>query len=174
MIRAAGAKLWAMVLALAGVMAMVHGDQCGAIKVKSAQEVAQKWADQTPGRQAYYESGVKGAGQDWENNTAAAAANFKAAIQASNIDKMFAGGVRNAGAEKYTRKAGTVGSQRFGQGVTAAVGDMAKGIDPMLQTISGLTLPARAPRGSAANLQRVAAVAQALHAKRLALRAAGS
>ena len=41
-----------------------------AIKVKSAAEVAAKWAEQTPGRQAYYEAGVKGAGADWEANRA--------------------------------------------------------------------------------------------------------
>ena len=145
-----------------------------AIKVKTAAEVAQKWASQTPSRQAYYESGVKAAGQDWENNTVAAAANFKAAVQSGNIDKMFSGGVRNAGAEKYTRKAGGVGPGRFSEGIAAGVPDMTKGIDPFLQTIAGLTLPARAPRGSAANLQRVATVANALHAKRLAVRAAGS
>lgn len=144
------------------------------IKVKSAADIAKKWAEQTPGRQAYYESGVKSAGADWENNTVAAAANYKAGVQAANIDKMFAGGVKQAGAEKYTRKAGTVGPGRFSEGIAAGQGDMAKGIGPMVETIASLTLPSRAPRGSAANIARVTAVANALHAKRLALRAAGS
>jgi hypothetical protein len=144
------------------------------IKVKSAAEVAAKWAEQTPGRSAYYEAGVKGAGSDWETNTKAAAANYKSAVQAGNIDKMFAGGVAKAGAAKYTRKSVEVGVGRFSSGVTAGKVDYQSGIDGMLQTIAGITLPPRAPRGSESNLARVRAVASALHAKRLAERAAGS
>jgi hypothetical protein len=145
-----------------------------AIKVKSAADVAAKWAEQTPGRSAYYESGVKGAGSDWETNTKAAAANFKAAVSAGNIDKMFLGGVAKAGAAKYTRKAVDVGVGRFSSGVTAGKVDYQSGIEPMLATIAGLTLPARAPRGSESNLARVRAISMALHAKRLAERAAGA
>jgi hypothetical protein len=145
-----------------------------AIKVKSAAEVAAKWAEQTPGRSAYYEAGVKGAGAEWEANTKAAAANYKAAISSGNIEKMFAGGVAKAGAAKYTRKAVDVGVGRFSSGVTAGKVDYQSGIDPMLQTIAAITLPARAPRGSESNLARVRAVASALHAKRMAERAAGS
>lgn len=145
-----------------------------AIKVKSAAEVAAKWAEQTPGRSAYYEAGVKGAGAEWESNTKAAAANYKAGVSAGNIEKMFAGGVAKAGAAKYTRKAVDVGVGRFSSGVTAGKIDYQGGIDPMLQTIAGLTLPARAPRGSESNLARVRTVATALHAKRLAERAAGA
>jgi hypothetical protein len=145
-----------------------------AIKVKSAAEVADKWASQTPGRQAYYQSGAAAAGGDWETNTVNAKANFVAGIQAGNIGQMFVGGVKAAGASKYVRKVNDVGAGRFSQGVTAGKQDYASGIEPMLSTIASVTLPARAPRGSASNLARVAAVATALHTKRLALRAAGA
>jgi hypothetical protein len=145
-----------------------------AIKVKSAADAAKKWGDVTPGRAAYYESGVAGAGQEWQANTQNAAASFKAAVSAANIGQMFAGGVKKAGAEKYQRKASGVGKDRFGAGVTAAVGDYQTGVDPMLQTIGALTLTPRQPRGSEANLTRVREVATALTKKRLALRAAGA
>jgi hypothetical protein len=145
-----------------------------AIKVKSAAEVAKKWGEVTPGRQAYYLSGASGAGSDWETNTVNAKANFQAAVTAGNIGNLFAGGVKKAGAAKYTRKVVEVGANRFGQGISAAIQDMQSGVEPFLATISGLTLPARAPRGSASNLQRVAAIATALNQKRLALRAAGA
>ena len=144
-----------------------------AIKVKSAAEVARKWGEVTPGRQAFYEAGALGAGADWEANTKAAAANFKAAVTAGNIDKLFAGGVAAAGAAKYIRKIKDVGAGRFGSGVAAGIQDMQTGVDPYLQTIAGVTLPARAPRGSESNLARVRAVATALHLKRLAVKAAG-
>lgn len=145
-----------------------------AIPVPTAAEAAKKWAEVTPQRQGYYEAGAKAAGPTWEAATTAAGAAFKAAISAGNIQQMFVGGVKKAGAAKYTRKITDVGAGRFSTGVTAGVQDMQSGIEPMLATIASVTLPTRQPRGSAANLQRVAAVADALNKKRLSLRAAGA
>lgn len=144
-----------------------------AIKVKAAADVARKWGEVTPQRSGYYEVGALAAGSDWEKNTADSAANFKAAVTAGNIDKLFAGGVKNAGAAKYTRKVKDVGVGRFSSGVAAGVTDYQGGVEPMLSTLAGITLPARQPRGSVANAQRVTAIMDALHKKRLALRAAG-
>ncbi len=144
-----------------------------AIKVKSAAEVAAKWAEVTPGRAQYYESGALGAGADWESSTIAGAGNYQAAVTAGNIGKLFLGGVKNAGAAKYTRKVQAVGAARFSAGIAAGKADMQTGIEPMLATISGLNLTKRAPRGSESNLTRVREVATALHLKRLALKAAG-
>jgi hypothetical protein len=140
------------------------------IKVKSLTEVVKKWTTNAAGAQVYYESSVKGAGQDWLNATSNAGAAFKAGVSAGNIQTLFEGGVKKAGAEKYTRKAGEVGPGRFSQGVAAGSPDYSSGVDPMLQTIGALTLSTRGPRGSAANIQRVSQVADALHKKRLALR----
>ncbi len=145
-----------------------------AIKVKSAAEIAKKWGEVTPGRQSFYEAGAVGSGAEWEAGTTAAAASFKAAVSASNIDALFKGGIKKAGAEKYNRKVKEVGVARFGQGVTASIADMASGMGPMVETIAGLTLSARQPRGSEGNLTRVREVATALHKKRLALRTAGA
>ena len=144
------------------------------IKVKAVSDVAKKWAEVTPGRAQYYQTGAAGAGGDWEKNTVDATASFKAAVSAANIGQMFAGGVKKAGAGKYTRKVLDVGVQRFGQGVSAAVADFSAGVEPMLATIAGLTLPARQPRGSEVNLARVREISVALNKKRLALRAAGA
>ncbi len=143
------------------------------IKVKSAADAAKKFTDVTPGRQSYYEAGVKGAGDDWERNTSAAAQAYKSAVSAANIEKMFSGGVKKAGAAKYANKAGTLGAQRFSQGVQVAGTDYQNGVAPFFEVIAGETLPARAPRGSAANIQRVTQIATDLNKKRLALRAAG-
>lgn len=145
-----------------------------AIKVKSADEVARKWAEVTPGRSTYYEANAVPAGSDWETNTKNAGAAFKAGISAGNIQAMFVGGVAKAGAAKYSRKVKDVGVARFGQGVSAAVDDFKSGVSPMLDEISKLTLPARGPRGDASNVNRVTAIMTALHKKRLALRAAGA
>ncbi len=142
-------------------------------KVPTAAEAAQKWAEVTPGRSAYYEKGVAGAGADWESKTLAATANFQAAVTSGNIGKMFSGGIKRAGAAKYQRKASGVGKDRFGSGVTAAQGDMATGIAPMLDAIAKVEPPARQPRGSTANQARSIVYQVALNKARLALRAAG-
>ena len=146
----------------------------GVVKVKTADEVAKKWAEVTPQRQSYYEAGATGAGDDWEKGTLAAAGAYRQAVTSGNIESLFKGGIKKAGASKYNRKVTEVGVQRFGQGVQAAQEDMKNGVAPMLDTIAALTLSARQPRGSAANYARVQEVGTALHKKRLALRAAGS
>ena len=144
-----------------------------ATKVKSAAEIAEKWARIAGQRASDYAAGVTGAGTTWETNAKAAKAAYTSAVTAGNIGQMWAGGVARAGGAKYERKATGVGKDRYSGGVSAAVGDMQSGMEPMVQTIASVTPPARQPRGSEANLARVRAYATALNAKRLALRAAG-
>ena len=140
------------------------------IKVKALAEVIKKWAANSAGAQTYYEAGVKTAGADWLAGAGASGPAFKAGVSAGNIQQLFEGGIRKAGAEKYTRKAVEVGPGRYSSGVAAGQKDYSDGVNPMLETIAGLTLSTRGPRGSAANIQRVSQIADALHKKRLALR----
>ncbi|MBA7651236.1 hypothetical protein ES703_59053 [subsurface metagenome] len=144
------------------------------IKVKPAADVAKKWSEVTPGRAAYYESEATVAGADWEKGATAAAKAFKSAISAANIEALFTGGVKRAGAAKYERKVKDVGVARFGPGITAAVDDFKDNVAPFLDEIAKIVLPARAPRGSEANYARVREIGVALNKKRLALRAAGA
>ena len=144
------------------------------ITVKSAPEVAQKWADVTPARASYYETEAPLAGAEWEANTAAAGGTYKAGISVAGIEKRFVGGVKRAGAEKFARKVKTVGVDRYSPGVAAAEADMAKGIADYVGVLEGLEIPDRGPRGSDANYAIVTKVGKALHAKRLAVLAATS
>jgi len=146
----------------------------GAIKVKPVTEVRDKWLDVTPGRATYYEKEALMAGDDWEKGATAASGAYKAGISAANIETLFKGGIKRAGAAKYERKVKAVGVTRFSQGVTEAGPDFEAGVTPFLDEISKLTLPVRQPRGSEANLARVREITVSLHKKRLALRAAGA
>ena len=141
--------------------------------VPSADSVAKKWAEVTPGRASYYEANTPLASSKWETNAKAASANFKAAIQAGNIEALFKGGIAKAGAAKFARKV-TALAGRFGPGVSAAVADMQANVAPFLTEISTVDLKERKPRGDATNYERVKAIGDKLHAKRLALLAAGS
>lgn len=143
------------------------------IKIASSAEIAAKWREVTPGRSRYYEANTPGAASEWESGTLAATATYQAAVTAGDIGRRFAGGVRNAGAEKFARKVRDVGVGRFGPGVQAAAPDFQKGFDPYAQTIAGLSLPKKGPRGDTTNVERVRVVANALSAKRLALLGAG-
>jgi len=143
------------------------------MKVPGGAETAKKWADQTPARAAYYEANTVGSGSHWEAETAAAAATFKQAIQAADIDKRFKGGVKRAGGAKFDRKVREVGVGRFGPGVAAAESDMASGIEPFLAVLSATEIKARGPRGDPGNYDIVKQVGDPLHKKRLALLAAG-
>lgn len=145
-----------------------------ALKVKDVTTTAEKWTRVTPQRSGDYIAAAQVAGDDWEKNTIAAAAAFRAAVTAANIDKMFIGGVKRTGADKYNRKVKAVGETRFSQGIAAGAEDYEKGVTPFLDLMRGLTLPDRAPRGSETNLERVRVIMRENHKKRLALRAAAS
>lgn len=144
------------------------------LKAPSAADIAKKWGDVTPGRADYYKTNTPKAAAEWEANTLAAVPTWKSAMAAPGIDKRLAGGVRKAGATKFSRKVTDVGADRFSPGVTAAIPDMETGIAPFRDIIDGLTVSTRGPRGSAENYKIVKEVGDALHKKRLALLAAGS
>lgn len=143
-----------------------------AIKVKPAAEVAAKWAEVTPGRARFYEQNAPAAAQDWEAGASAAVDAFRAGVTAGDIGQRYAGGVRGS-AEKYRRNTAGKGKDRFGPGVRDAVSDYSQGVQPYLETIAGITLPPRAPRGDPANMRRSEVVAQALARRRLAALGAG-
>lgn len=144
------------------------------VKVPSAAEVAKKWGEETPRRSTYYQLGTAGAGADWEKGASESASNFKAAIQASDIEARFRGGIKKAGAAKYQRKIASVGVSRFGPGVTAAIPDMQANVADALQMIASTDIVPRKPRGDPGNYDRTTKIGNALHAQRLAKLAAGT
>jgi len=144
-----------------------------AIETKTIAETRRKWSEVTPARQSEYQAATPAAAQKWESSTLAAAPNFGAAVRAANIEARQAAGVRRAGSAKFARKVRDVGAARFGPGVQAAAGDYESAFAPYLQAIQGIDLPGRRPRGDPGNYQRVNAVGNTLHQRRLAAASAG-
>jgi len=144
------------------------------ITVKSAADIAAKWAEVTPGRAGYYEAEAPAAGAEWETNTVAAGGTYTASLAQAGIGKRFVGGVKRAGAAKFARKVKDVGVARYAPGVAAAKADMAAGIADYIGVLEGLEIPDRGPRGSPGNYAIVEKVGSALHKKRLAVLAATS
>lgn len=131
-------------------------------KIKSAADIAAKWARVAPGRQVDFEEGVRDPSVDWEAATRAGAESYAAGVQESISRGAFAKGVAKAGTDKWRRKVVEVGTTRWGPGVRAAVPDFEAGFAPFRDVIERVQLPPRAPRGDPRNLERSAVMARAL------------
>lgn len=142
-------------------------------KIRSAEEIAAKWKEITPGRAGYYEAGIKDPLEDWETNTSLAQAAYKGAVMAADIAARFLGGVKRAGTAKWKRKAMAVGPRRFSEGVEVAEDDFKTGFAPFQAVIAATDIPDRKPRGDPANYERSKKIGTALNKKRLALIGAG-
>lgn len=136
--------------------------------IRSAADIARKWADVTPRRDADYKAGVSAPMRDWEMETLAAEDRFEAGIQDAIARKAFGSGVSRAGTEKWRRGALEKGVNRWGPGVRVAQGDFEKGFAPFRDVIERTDLPPRRRTGDPANIERVAVLAAALHAAKIA------
>lgn len=138
-----------------------------AIKVKDAASSAAKFVSRAQTAAPEYVKGVQGAGQAWATNTAASADVWAQGVQAAVTNGRFSKGVNKAGPTKYETNAAGKGAQRYGPGVAAAGPSWQQNTQPYLDTIAGLTLPARRPKGDPGNFARSQAVADALRKKKV-------
>jgi hypothetical protein len=136
-----------------------------AIQVPSATDATAKWSNNTPNSGAFYKKGVEGAGGRWQQGVDDADQAYQAGVNTAISNDLYSKGVAGK-SSKYVTKASTIGVQRFGPGVQAAVGDFQAGIGKVLSVIGAITLPPRAGVGN--NMQRSQIVADALHAAKLA------
>ena len=137
--------------------------------IRPVSDIARKWANVTPGRSEEYRRGVETPLRDWEKETAEASESYKQGITASLGRNSFAKGVKKAGTAKWKRKVTQVGVSRWPQGVSVAQPDYEAGFAPYAEAISKVVLPPKGPKGDPRNLERVSAMAKALHAKKIAL-----
>jgi hypothetical protein len=138
-----------------------------AVTVKTAAAAAQKFITNAQAAAPAYATGVAGAGAKWAANTSAAADNWQQGVIAAASNGRFSAGVNNTSQTKYQTRSSGVGAQRYPSGVAGSQAAYQTAVTPYLQTIANLTLPPRQPKGSAANIQRVTAVANALRAQKL-------
>lgn len=136
-------------------------------QVKSAADSGRKWASRSAAAAPDYKRGVANPKRSWSEATAAAEDAYVAGVTAAAGRNAFSGGVRAAGDGKWSRKAQTVGTQRYAQGVQAAQGDYQAGFEPYKAVIEGVTLAPRGPKGSPSNYQRTQQIGEALHAAKV-------
>ena len=135
-------------------------------KIKSARDIAAKWARVAPGRQQDFEAGVKDPSAAWAAPAAAARESYEAGVTEAIGRGAYVNGINDAGDGKWRRKTVEIGAQRWGPGVRAAQPDMEAGFAPYRDVIEATELPPRAPRGDPRNIERVSRMAQALAERR--------
>lgn len=133
------------------------------IKVKDVARSSQKWAQNTGQAGSSYADGVQNPRADWATATQSAQDNYKQAVTKAANEGRFARGVAKAGTAKQQQNALTKGVARFSQGVAVAQPEYASAMEPVLNTIAAVNLPPKKPKGDPSNIQRVTAVATALH-----------
>jgi len=137
-------------------------------EIKSLASIREKWTRVTPMRAEDYRIGIQNPKRDWADATEGQADTWKAAITEAANKGLFAKGVRKAGSKKWQEKSLQKGPGRFSEGVMVAGGDYEKGFAPYREAIEATTLPPKYPKGDPRNIQRVAVIAAALRAKKMA------
>jgi hypothetical protein len=137
-------------------------------RTKSPDQAAAKWRERAANASGDYADGVQNPKEDWETATKRAEATYKTAVTAAANAGRFGKGVTKAGNAKQVNNSLTKGVARYGTGVAGATTEYAQGVAPFLEIIQRTNLPPRGPKGDAANINRVATLAAALHAGKLA------
>lgn len=135
--------------------------------VKDLDKTAEKWARVAQGAQAEYTAGVEAPRKSWSAQTAAAESNYEMGVQAAISRKAFGKGVKKAGDTKWSTNTLAKGPARWAQGINLAQDAYKEGFAPFRAVIVALNLPPRGPKGDPKNINRVAALAKALHDEKL-------
>lgn len=134
--------------------------------VKSLDRISEKWKRQSGAAQTEYTQGIENPRRDWAQATAQAESSYEKGVQNSIQEKRFSKGVKNAGTAKWQQNALLKGPSRWAEGISLSTDAYQAGFAPYRTIIENLQLPSRGPKGDPANIQRVAKIAEALHAEK--------
>ena len=133
------------------------------MKMPSAREIAQKFVRVTSTRSEDYEQGVKNPDADWEDETAGAEDRFEAGIRDAIAGKRFGKGVRKCGTANQIKKTIEKGVPIWPERIVGAEDAMAEGMEEVVKTLEGVTLPPKYAKGDPRNIERVKVGNVALH-----------
>jgi len=134
---------------------------------KVRQGGGEKWSRRSSAASPDYAAGIASPRASWQVATSNAQPAWAAGVQSAASKGTFAKGVMKAGDAKWAKGAGGKGVGRYAEGVGVARPDYEQAVAPFLQVIESTALPPRGAKGSAQNLLRVAAIANALHNKKV-------
>lgn len=136
--------------------------------VKSLDRISSKWARVAAVSQQEFEDGVRNPRADWAETTRAAESNYERGVQTAIQRKSFGKGVAKAGTAKWQERTLSKGPNRWAEGIQKSRSAYESGFAPFREVIQRTTLPPRGPKGDPKNIQRVSAIAEALHAEKIA------
>lgn len=136
--------------------------------VKSLDRISAKWARVAAVSQTEYEDGVRNPRRDWAETARASEANYERGVQQSITRKSYGKGIGKAGTGKWQERTLKKGPQRWAEGINLSQSNFEAGFSPYREVIQRTALPQRGPKGDPKNIQRVAALADALHREKLA------
>lgn len=128
--------------------------------IKPLGDSSDKWVRRASVAAPDYAKGVENPRRPWAEAAMKGAANYKTAVVAAANAGRFEKGIDRVGDEKWKKNALAKGPNRFTEGVTISREEWEKGFRPFNDAVQALTLPARGPKGSPQNIQRVATIAQ--------------
>lgn len=131
-----------------------------AIRMPSPSAAAQKWSTVSSGRQNDYLEGVRSAGSAWQEGVNGAESTWAEGVQMAIGNGSYSHGVQGK-SSKYVDRASTLGAQRWSGGIQASGDAYQRGVTPIFQALSSVTLPPKMARGNPANYARVQAVGEA-------------
>ena len=132
--------------------------------IKPIDQASDKWVRRASVAGADYQNGVQSPRKSWAEASSSAEGNYKAGVTAAANAGRYGTGVKAAGDEKWRSNALKKGPGRFAEGVAIGKDEWSKGFAPYHSAISSIALPARGPKGSPQNIQRVSAIATTLRA----------
>jgi len=131
-------------------------------KTKGVGQTVDKWQRRASVAQPDYLAGIQNPRQPWDQAAAAAEGNYKAGVTAAANAGRFGAGIRRVGNQAWQDGATKKGSGRFVEGVNLGGAKFQDRINQVLTTIEGVQLPARGPKGSPQNYQRITPIGEAL------------
>jgi len=137
------------------------------VQTKPLDQVVAKWKRKVAGASEDYRQGVTNPKADWATETGKAEARYKTAVTQAAAEGRFGKGVSKAGTDKWKKGAMEKGISRWPEGVAMAEDEYRSGMGEVLSTIASVTLPAKGPKGDPRNYERVKAIGDALHKKKI-------
>lgn len=128
--------------------------------INSSQE---RWSSGVQNGRQNYQEGVENPLEDWKEETQAAEGRWEQGVRNAADEGRFGTGISPVETADWQQFATELGPSRYGQAADAYDGKYAEKFAPFLETIQQTSLPSRGPAGDPANIDRVQAIAEALH-----------
>jgi hypothetical protein len=131
--------------------------------IPSIGNIQGRWLRRAGSAEGEFLEGVRTTTADQAAAAAAAAPVYAAAVQEAVTRGSYAKGVQKAGTARWRDKTLAKGAGRYSQGIAEGSVDYAAGFAPFAEAISRVDLPARGPRNSPQNYNRIKPIGDALN-----------